>query len=52
MILEPEKYISSMPSKGVRNTVIDGLEAWYQVPEASLTTIREIVNMLHSSSLM
>lgn len=52
LILEPEKYITSMPSKGVRNTVIDGLEAWYQVPESSLATIREIVNALHSASLM
>lgn len=41
-----------MPSKGVRNSVIDGLEMWYQVPERSLAIIREIVNLLHSSSLM
>lgn len=41
-----------MPSKGVRNSVIDGLEMWYQVPEKSLKTIRDIVALLHSSSLM
>ena len=41
-----------MPSKDVRNAVIDGLEAWYHVPEKSLRVIRDIVTMLHSSSLM
>lgn len=52
MVLEPYSYIESMPSKGVRNSAIDGLEVWYQVPEKSLAVIRDIVNMLHSSSLM
>ncbi|KAK6084429.1 polyprenyl synthetase [Seiridium cupressi] len=52
IILQPQHYLESMPSKGVRNSVIDGLEMWYQVPERSLATIREIVNLLHSSSLM
>ncbi|KAJ4253874.1 geranylgeranyl pyrophosphate synthetase [Fusarium torreyae] len=52
MILQPQKYLEMMPSKGFRNAVIDGLEVWYQVPEKSLTVIREIINLLHSSSLM
>ncbi|KAF5679617.1 terpenoid synthase [Fusarium heterosporum] len=52
MILQPQKYLEMMPSKGFRNAVIDGLEIWYQVPEKSLAVIRDIVNMLHSSSLM
>lgn len=52
IVLQPQHYIDSMPSKGVRNSVIDGLEMWYQVPERSLAIIREIVNLLHSSSLM
>lgn len=52
MILQPQAYLEMMPSKGVRNAVIDGLEVWYQVPEKSLAVIREIVNLLHSSSLM
>jgi hypothetical protein len=41
-----------MPSKGFRNAVIDGLEVWYQVPEKSLNVIRQVINLLHSSSLM
>lgn len=51
-ISEPCVYLESLPSKGVRNSVIDGLEAWFHVPEKSLRTIRNIVNTLHSSSLM
>ena len=52
MVLEPCAYIDSLPSKGVRNSAIDGLETWYQVPEKSLATIRDIVSMLHNASLM
>ena len=52
IILQPYQYIDMMPSKGIRNAVIDALEIWYHVPEDSLAVIREIVNTLHSSSLM
>ncbi|KAF4984888.1 hypothetical protein FZEAL_41 [Fusarium zealandicum] len=52
MILQPRKYLEMMPSKGVRNAVIDGLEVWYQVPEKSLAVIRDIIDLLHSASLM
>ncbi|KAF1946549.1 terpenoid synthase, partial [Clathrospora elynae] len=48
----PSYYLESLPSKGVRNSVVDGLEAWYRVPEQSLSTIRDIVNKLHCASLM
>ncbi|KAF4966749.1 hypothetical protein FSARC_5614 [Fusarium sarcochroum] len=52
MILQPQKYLEMMPSKGFRDALIDGLEVWYQVPEKSLTVIRQIINLLHTSSLM
>ncbi|KAF2165560.1 hypothetical protein M409DRAFT_24413 [Zasmidium cellare ATCC 36951] len=51
-VLEPCDYIRSMPSKGVRNSAIDALDVWYEVPESSLDAIRGIVNNLHNSSLM
>lgn len=51
-VLEPGKYVQSMPSKGIRNSAIDALDVWYEVPDASLHTIRDIVNTLHNSSLM
>ena len=52
IVTEPYSYIDSLPSKGVRNSVIDALETWYQVPERPLEIIRTIINMLHSYSLM
>ncbi|KAI1771877.1 isoprenoid synthase domain-containing protein [Hypoxylon cercidicola] len=52
VILQPYQYLETMPSKGVRNALIDGLEVWYHVPEKSLAVIRDVVKLLHSSSLM
>ena len=51
-VLESATYVQSMPSKGVRNSAIDALDVWYEVPDASLQIIRDIVNTLHNSSLM
>nr|POE78004.1 ophiobolin f synthase [Quercus suber] len=45
-------YEESMPSKGVRNSAIDALDVWYEVPDTSLQVIRDMVNTLHTSSLM
>ena len=45
--------ISSLfPSKGIRNSAIGALETWYHVPERSFMIIRNIIDTLHSSSLM
>lgn len=49
---DPYEYTAEMPSKGVRNSVIDSLDNMYQVPEKSLAIIRDIVNSLHNASLM
>lgn len=48
----PFEYISTLPSKGVRNTFIDSLNVWLEVPEASLETIKALVGTLHDASLM
>ena len=52
IVLAPFKYIECLPSKGVRNILIDALNVWFKVPEASCNTIREVVALLHTSSLM
>lgn len=41
-----------MPSKKVREDLIDGLNRWLQLPEMSLNRIRNIVVMLHTAALM
>jgi ophiobolin F synthase len=51
-ILEPFNYITTLPSKGIRRIAIDALDIWYRVPENSLNSIKKLIDMLHSSSLM
>ena len=42
----------NLPSKGIRQLLIDGLNLWLQVPEPSIERIRKIIVMLHTSALM
>lgn len=51
-VIAPIKYLATLPSKGVRDTFIDALNWWLEVPEDSLRTIKTIISMLHDSSLM
>ncbi|KAH8803528.1 geranylgeranyl pyrophosphate synthase [Xylogone sp. PMI_703] len=51
-IVAPSQYICGMPSKGVRSTLIDGLDTWFQVPSESLEVVEEVVNLLHNASLL
>ncbi|CEJ61389.1 hypothetical protein PMG11_09924 [Penicillium brasilianum] len=48
----PAEYISSLPSKGIRALVVDALNTWYQVPNNTLETVKEVLHVLHNSSLM
>ncbi|KAL4893922.1 Ophiobolin F synthase [Aspergillus ambiguus] len=52
VILEPYRYLTSLPSKGFRDQAIDSLNTWLKVPSGSTRTIKNIIKMLHSASLM
>ncbi|KAI3326695.1 geranylgeranyl pyrophosphate synthase [Xylariaceae sp. AK1471] len=52
VILQPYRYISSLPSKGMRDQAIDSLNTWLKVPPRTTKLIRNIVKMLHNASLM
>ncbi|KAF2866146.1 isoprenoid synthase domain-containing protein [Massariosphaeria phaeospora] len=52
VILEPFRYLSSLPGKGVRDLAINALNCWLEVPEEMTGVIKMATNMLHSSSLM
>ncbi|KAJ9306175.1 hypothetical protein DTO217A2_4291 [Paecilomyces variotii] len=52
VVLEPYRYLTSLPSKGFRDQAIDSLNTWLKVPSASARTIKSIIKMLHSASLM
>ncbi|KAI1335897.1 terpenoid synthase [Xylariaceae sp. FL0016] len=52
LVLEPYRYISALPSKGVRDMAIDGLNLWLGVSPHSTTIIRGVIKMIHNSSIV
>ncbi|RYN41587.1 hypothetical protein AA0114_g10793 [Alternaria tenuissima] len=48
----PSKYVSSMPSKGVRATLIEALNTWLHVPSDRIKAIMSVINSLHNASLI
>lgn len=50
--MAPYIYMSSLPSKGVREKFITALNLWLKVPEERLAVISRIIAMLHHMSLM
>nr|UXN86878.1 Bifunctional terpene synthase [Didymosphaeria variabile] len=51
-ISSPSSYINALPSKNIRDKAADALNVWLNVPQADLSHIKRIVNMLHNASLM
>ena len=52
VVLQPYRYLTSLPSKGFRDQAIDSLNTWLRVPPKSAKMIKNVVEMLHSASLM
>ncbi|GFF32211.1 fusicoccadiene synthase [Aspergillus udagawae] len=52
VILQPYRYLTSLPSKGFRDQAIDSINKWLKVPPKSVKMIKDVVKMLHSASLM
>ncbi|EXL70638.1 hypothetical protein FOPG_13561 [Fusarium oxysporum f. sp. conglutinans race 2 54008] len=48
----PYNYILTLPSKGIRGAFIDSLNIWLDVPEDKTSVIKEVIGMLHNSSLI
>ncbi|KAF8621242.1 hypothetical protein AX15_007952 [Amanita polypyramis BW_CC] len=51
-LLEPFSYISSHPGKDIRRKLIGAFNTWLNVPADKLRVIADVVNMLHTASLM
>lgn len=52
-VLEPFRYISTVPGKDVRGKLIDCFQIWFQVESVEvLNTIKEIIGDLHNASLL
>ncbi|KAL3471910.1 Ophiobolin F synthase [Aspergillus californicus] len=52
VVLQPYRYLTSLPSKGFRDQAIDSLNTWLRVPPSSTKMIKNVIKMLHSASLM
>ncbi|KAK8067601.1 geranylgeranyl diphosphate synthase [Apiospora saccharicola] len=52
LVLEPYQYVSSLPSKGIRDIAIDGINLWLGVSPKSTAIIRNVVGTIHNSSIM
>lgn len=52
VVLQPWKYLNSLPSKGFRDQAIDSLNTWLKVPRETASKIKEVVKLLHNASLM
>lgn len=51
-VIAPYKYLTSMPSKGIRDLFITALNWWLEAPDDEILAIKDIVSYLHQSSLM
>ncbi|KAL1876932.1 hypothetical protein Daus18300_002538 [Diaporthe australafricana] len=52
VICAPAEYVSSLPSKGVRDKIADALCIWLDVPAQDLSQIKHVIGLLHNASLM
>ncbi|CEN60910.1 hypothetical protein ASPCAL07581 [Aspergillus calidoustus] len=52
ILLAPADYIKSLPSKGVREAFIDGLNVWLVLPDHRVRQLKNIAQTLHNASLM
>ncbi|KAF5006548.1 hypothetical protein FDECE_7074 [Fusarium decemcellulare] len=48
----PHDYMLTLPSKGIRGAFIDALNVWFEASEENTATIKDVISMLHDSSLI
>ena len=52
LLLEPYKYVTQLPGKGVRSKLLRAFNHWMRIPEDKVGEIGTIVQMLHNASLL
>ena len=50
--MAPFDYISSLPSKGVRDKLVNALNVWIDASDTVLDSVKAIVGDVHNLSLM
>jgi geranylgeranyl pyrophosphate synthase len=48
----PLDYLLSLPGKGFRGELMSTFNQWFRIPEAKLDIIKNIVELLHTASLL
>lgn len=51
-VLAPYTYLTTLPSKNIRATLVTAVDAFYQAPPQALKTVEGVVSMLHDASLL
>ena len=51
-LLEPYNYIDDVKGKDIRGKLIDAFQFWIRAPPAHVARVKEIVAILHNSSLL
>jgi len=52
ILQEPYQYLLEIPGKGVRSHLINAFNVWLKIEGGILKSITEIIDMLHTSSLL
>eukprot|EP01089_Gocevia_fonbrunei_P019924 TRINITY_DN7213_c0_g1_i1.p1 TRINITY_DN7213_c0_g1~~TRINITY_DN7213_c0_g1_i1.p1 ORF type:complete len:319 (+),score=49.56 TRINITY_DN7213_c0_g1_i1:119-1075(+) len=52
ILMEPYTYLLKVPGKDVRGKLIDSFNVWLKIPTPKLQQIKNIVTILHTSSLL
>nr|Q9C446.1 RecName: Full=Geranylgeranyl pyrophosphate synthase paxG; Short=GGPP synthase; Short=GGPPSase; AltName: Full=(2E,6E)-farnesyl diphosphate synthase; AltName: Full=Dimethylallyltranstransferase; AltName: Full=Farnesyl diphosphate synthase; AltName: Full=Farnesyltranstransferase; AltName: Full=Geranylgeranyl diphosphate synthase; AltName: Full=Geranyltranstransferase; AltName: Full=Paxilline synthesis protein G [Penicillium paxilli]AAK11531.1 PaxG [Penicillium paxilli] len=48
----PLDYLLAIPGKDIRSKLIDSFNIWLQLPEEKLSIVKDIINLLHTASLL
>ncbi|ROW08502.1 hypothetical protein VMCG_03251 [Cytospora schulzeri] len=51
-VMAPFDYINSLPSKGVREHLIESLNVWIEASPQAITNVKSVVGDIHNLSLM
>ena len=51
-LLQPYLYISKIPGKNIRSTLIQAFNYWLNIPTNKLKLVENVIDMLHTSSLL